>query len=112
MGMNKIAQEMASQLWLRAAANEIGRLANGGGDVANGSQTMFFIPHYDKPHNRQVTYLRIVAEHKPHKKEKKRIRFTIGGDRIEYKGKLAIPTSHPTAIKIHLNSVVSTPGVK
>ena len=112
MGMNKIAQEMASQLWLRAAANEIGRLANGGGDVANGSQTMFFIPHYDKPHNRQVTYLRIMAEHKPHKKEKKRIRFTIGGNRIEHKWKLAIPTSYPTAIKIHLNSVVSTPGVK
>ena len=48
---------------------------------------MFFIPQYDKPHNRQATYLRIVAEDKPHKKEKKRIRFTVGGDRIEYKGK-------------------------
>ena len=26
-----------SQFWLRSAANEIGRLANGGGDVTNGS---------------------------------------------------------------------------
>ena len=46
----KLRKGTESQLWLRAAANEIGRLANGGGDVTKGSQTMFFIPHYDKPH--------------------------------------------------------------
>ena len=97
---------------MRAAANEIGRLVNGGGDITNGSQTIYFIPHCDKPHNQQATYLHIVTKDKPYKKEKKRIRFTIGGDRIEYKGKLATTTSNLTTIKIHLNSVVSTPGAK
>ena len=53
-----------------------------------------------------------MAEDKPRKKEKKRISFTTGGDRIEYKGKLATPPSHPTTIKIHVNSVVFTPGFK
>ena len=73
---------------------------------------MFFIPHYNKLYNRKPTYLWIVAENKPHKKEKKHIRFTVGGNRIEYKGKLATPTSHLTTFKIHLNSVVSIPGAK
>ena len=57
-------------------------------------------------------YPRIVAEDKLHKKEQKRIRFTIDGDRVKYKGKVATPTSHLNIIKIHLNSVVFTPGAK
>ena len=53
-----------------------------------------------------------MAGDKPHKKENKRICFTIGDDHIKYKGKLATPISHLTTIKIHSNSVVSTPGAK
>ena len=91
---------------------EIHKIARGGGNVKNGSQTIFFISHYDKPHNRKSIYLRIVAEDKPHKKEKKRIVFTISGDHIEYKGKLDTPNYHLTTIRLHLNTVVSTPGDK
>lgn len=100
------------QLCLRVVANVIGCLANGGRDVKNRSQSMLFIPHYDTSHSRKATYLHIVAEDKACKIEKKRNRFTVGDDRIEYKGKLATPTSHLTTIKIHRNSVVSTQGVK
>ena len=57
------------QLWLRAAANKIGCLDNGRGDFKNENKTMSFIPYYDKPYNRKATYLRIVAEDKPHKKK-------------------------------------------
>jgi hypothetical protein len=51
-----------------------------------------FIRNTDKPKDRVVTYLPIVAAHMPYKSEPLRIRFTVGGDRIDYKGKVR---AHP-----------------
>ena len=99
--------------WIGAAANEIGRLTQGNGKaMPTGTNTMHFIHHSQKPAGRKATYLRIVSALKPHKKEKRRIRFTVGGDRIDYKGNVSTPTSDLTTVKILLNSVVSTPGAQ
>jgi hypothetical protein len=99
--------------WLQAATNEIGRLTQGTGpDMPTGTDTMFFIKHTDKPSNKKATYLRIVAAHKPHKAEPCRIRFTCGGDKIDYPGNVSTPTVDLTTVKCHLNSVLSTPGAK
>jgi hypothetical protein len=69
--------------WIQAAANEMGRLSQGvKPNMPTGTNTMHFIPHTAKPHDRKATYLKIVAAIKPHKAEKYRIRFTVGGDRI------------------------------
>jgi hypothetical protein len=56
--------------------------------------------------------LRIVAAIKMHKVEPHRIRFTVGGDRINYKDKVGTPTANLETIKILLNSTVSTPNAK
>ena len=95
--------------WIKAAADEIGRLAQGVlPNMPTGTDTMHFIHHTDKPANRVATYLRIVAAEKPNKVESKRIRFTVGGDRIVYEGKVSTPTADLTTIKCLLNSVIST----
>jgi len=81
-----------SKLWLEAASREIGRLPQGKQpDMPTGSNTMHFMDHRDLPTGCKATYLRIVAAIKLHKIETHRIRFTVGGNRINYKGKVSTP---------------------
>jgi hypothetical protein len=102
-----------SKLWLAAALREIGRLAQGKQpDMPTGSNTMHFLDHRNLPAGHKATYLRIVAAIKMHKVETHRIRFTVGGDRIDYKGKVSTPTANLKTIKILLNSTVSTSNAK
>jgi hypothetical protein len=99
--------------WIHGTATEIGRLAQGHHPHSNsGSDTLFFIKHTDKPADRVATYLRIVAALRPHKAESKRIRFTMGGDRIIYEGNVSTPTADLTTVKVLINSVLSTPHAK
>jgi hypothetical protein len=99
--------------WTASASNEIGRLAQGVmPHMPNGTNTMHFIPPSRLPVGRKATYLRIVASHRPLKKESKRIRFTVGGNLINYPGKVSTPTADLTTVKCLINSVVSTPSAK
>ena len=101
-----------NKLWLAAASREIGRLAQGKQpDMPTGSNTMHFLDHRNLPVGRTATYLRIAAI-KLHKLETHRIRFTVGGNRIDYKGKVSTPTADLETIKLLLNSTVSTPNAK
>ena len=74
--------------------------------MPQGSNTIHFIHPRDKLARRKATYLRIVAEEKPHNAEKKRIRWTVGGNRIEYEGKVSTPTADLPTVKLLLNSVL------
>jgi hypothetical protein len=98
--------------WLRATSMECGRLAQGLRDGLAGTDTMFFIPHTQKPAHKIATYLRIVAAYKPHKEDPFRIRFTAGGDKIEYAGNVSTPTVDMPTVKCHLNDVISTPNAR
>ena len=99
--------------WEHGTSLEIGRLTQGCLPyTTSGSETMAFIRHTDKPADRIATYLRIVAALKPNKADMYRIRFTCGGDKVIYLGKVSTPTADLTSVKTHLNSVVSTPGAK
>lgn len=100
-------------LWDQSGANEIGRLAQGVmPHMPNGTDTMFFIKHSALPPGRRATYLRIVAEIKPHKEETRRIRFTVGGNQITFPGKVSTPTADLTTAKLLFNSIISTFGAK
>ena len=65
-----------------------------------GSITIHFIHPSDKPTNRSATYLRIVCVKKPHKEEKFRVRFTGGGNRINYQGVITTSTAELHTVKI------------
>jgi hypothetical protein len=100
-------------LWRQGSSNEIGRLAQGIlPHMPSGTDTIHFIAPSALPPGRKPTYLRVVAELKPHKAEKHRVRFTCGGDRIHYPGKVSTETADLTTAKLLFNSVVFTPGVK
>ena len=100
-----------SRKWLQGAANKIGRLVQGTlPDIPTGTNTLFFIPYVCLPVSWKATNLKIVAEEKHHKVEKKQVQFTCSGECIKYPGNTATKGTDLTTSKILLNSVTSTQG--
>jgi hypothetical protein len=94
-------------LWKRGFSNEAGRLFQGIHDIP-GTKTCFFVELTNIPKDRNVTYGKIVCDYKPHKKEKERIRLTVGGDRLDYSGDVATSTANITTFNFLINSTLST----
>jgi hypothetical protein len=59
---------------------------------------------------KDVTYGQFVCTVQPEKAEPNRTRFTVGGGRINYPGKVATPTAEMLVAKMLFNSVISTRG--
>jgi hypothetical protein len=99
--------------WTKSAANELGRLAQGVGNRIKGTNTIFFITKDKVPDGRTVTYARVVCTVRPEKEEINRTRITAGGNLItDYPGDVSTETAGLETVKIHWNSVLSTPGAK
>ena len=98
--------------WLKAMANEIGRLAQGVGGRIEGTDTFEFVHWKTIPKHKVVTYARIVSEIRPQKPDPHRIRMTAGGNLIIYPGDKSQPTADLLTAKILFNSVISTPHAK
>jgi len=110
---HELSQCSEGKLWQDSCADEIGRLCNGHGtDMPTGTETMVFIPVSAVPTGTKPTYLRIVSAFRPEKANPRRVRFTVGGDRVEYSGDVSTKTADLATVKILLNSVISTPGAK
>jgi hypothetical protein len=99
--------------WLQGCANEIGHLAQGlQGTNIKGTDTIHFIKWTDLPPGRMATYLRIVVDIRPQKAESNRVRFTAGGNLVDYPGDVSTPTADMLTAKLLFNSVLSTPKAK
>jgi hypothetical protein len=94
-------------LWKRGFGNEVGCLFQGIHDIP-GTDTCLFIELTNIPKDRKITYGKIVCDYKPHKKEKERVRLTVGGDILDYSGDVATSTAGITTFKILINSTLST----
>jgi hypothetical protein len=97
-------------LWVNANGDEIGRLCQGRGTRVKGTDTMFFIRYQDVPKHKKVTYVNIVVAHRPEKVDPHRVRWTVGGNLIEYGGDVSTKTADMTVVKVFFNSVLSTPN--
>jgi hypothetical protein len=108
---DELAKSSEGPLWVEGCADEMGRLFRGRGkdsSMPTGTETLFAIPFHMIPKHKKATYLRVVAAFRPEKDNPHRVRFTAGGDRIDYAGDVSTKTADMTTIKIHLNSVLST----
>ena len=78
------------------------------------SHTIKFIHKRDVPSIRMkdVTYGQFVCCIRPEKAEAHRTRFVVGGNRINYPGKVATPMAEMLAAKLLFNSVISTHGAR
>jgi hypothetical protein len=94
-------------LWTRGFGNECGRLFQGIRDIP-GTDKCFFTTLKNIPHDRKITYGKIVCDYKPQKKEKERVRLTVGGDILDYSGNAATSTADITTFKILMNITLST----
>jgi hypothetical protein len=93
--------------WKRGFGNEVGRLFQGIHDIP-GTDTCLFVELTNIPKYRNITYGKIVCDYTPHKKEKERVRLTVGGDRLDYSGDVATSTADITTFTILINSTLST----
>jgi hypothetical protein len=87
--------------------NTCERLFQGIRDIP-GTDTCLFTTLKNIPHDRKITYGKIVCDYKPHKKEKKGVRLTISGERPNYSGDVATSMADITSSKILINSTLST----
>ena len=97
--------------WEEGMCNEIGRLFQGYKDI-KGTDTCTFIPKSKVPKDRKVTYVRVVVADRPRKAEPRRVRLTVGGDKVDYPGEVSTKTSDLITAKCLLNSIVSTPNAR
>ena len=103
-----------------SVANEFGRLLkgigketnNGKSRVGDGHDTFHFIHKSQVPKNKKVTYARFCCDVRPQKEEKNFTRITVGGNRLDYDGDTSTEVSSMETFKIHINSVISTKGVR
>jgi hypothetical protein len=94
-------------LWTRGFGNECGRLFQGIRDIP-GTDTCFFTTLKNIPHDRKITYGKIVCDYKAHKKEKERVRLTVGGDILHCSGDVATSMADITTLKILINRTLYT----
>ncbi|KAI2502114.1 Reverse transcriptase (RNA-dependent DNA polymerase) [Fragilaria crotonensis] len=73
---------------------------------------MVFIPMSAIPDGRIATYLRVVVALRPKKANPRRVRWTVGGDKIDYPFDVSTKTADLTTAKLLFNSVLSTPNAK
>jgi hypothetical protein len=100
--------------WTKAFGKEISRLAQGQKGVVEGTDALNFIPYEKVPADRRkdVTYAQICANYRPEKADPNRIRITLGGNLVNYRGDVGTRTADLLTVKLLLNSVISTPGAK
>jgi hypothetical protein len=98
-------------LWEESCSEEIGRLAQGYKCIS-GTNTIHFIKVDAIPPGRKATYLRLVVTDRPQKEQPRRVRFTVGGDKVDYPFDVSTKTGGLTTAKLIINSVVSTPEAK
>jgi hypothetical protein len=77
-----------------------------------GTDTIRFISAKEIPEGKKPTYLKMVVADRPEKTNPKRVRNTIGGDRIQYDGDTSTKAAELTTCKIFVNSILSTPKAK
>jgi hypothetical protein len=78
--------------------NELGHLCKGIRDI-QGTNICFFVELSNIPKYRKITYGKLVCDYKPNKTKKERVRLTVGGDRLDYTGKVATSTADITTFK-------------
>jgi hypothetical protein len=81
-------------------------------DMPTGTNTLFFIHRDQVPKQKRATYIRVVCADRPEKSNTRRVRWTAGGDKIEYHGSVTTKTADITTARLLFNSVLSTPEAK
>ena len=83
-----------------------------GSTVPTGTDTLSFISPGQISDGRKATYLRVVVADRPEKPQPRRVRWTVGGNRVQYPGDVTTKTADLVTAKTLFNSVISTTGAR
>jgi hypothetical protein len=106
-----------AEIWQTAFGKDFGGMAQGDEKTGQKGTNSIFVMEHDeittaKKDGKQFTYARIVVDYRPQKEDPNRIRITVGGNLITYKGDVSTRTADLTTSKLLWNSVLSTAGAK
>ena len=73
---------------------------------------MHFIDLSRLPKGRKITYLRTVVAFRAQKADPYCIRWTVGGNLVDYPGVVYTPSANLATIKLLLNSIISTKNAR
>jgi hypothetical protein len=99
--------------WQDSNADEIGRMFQGLGEnsyMPTGTNTLWFVHPSQVPKHKKAIYVRVFCADRPERSNPRRVRWTGGGNRINYPGNKTTKTADLTTAKLMFNSVISTPG--
>ena len=95
-----------AKIWEQSLTNELGRLAQGIGQIT-GNDCLEFISHHEAPSTKKVTYTDMVCNYRLLKQEEYRVCLTLGGDKLDYDYDATSPAASLIETKLLLNSVIS-----
>jgi hypothetical protein len=106
-----------AKIWQTAFGKDFGGMAQGDEKTGQKGTNSIFVMEHDeittaKKDGKQFTYARNVVDYRPQKEDPNRIRITVGGNLITYKGDVSTRTADLTTSKLLWNSVLSTAGAK
>ena len=97
--------------WEQSGVNEFARLFQGYRNI-DGLDVLEWINKRDVPDGQKVTYPRYTVAYGPEKDKPYRTRITAGGNLLDYDGNTTTHSASMETIKVHWNSVVSTPNAR
>ena len=103
-------------VWTTAFGKEFGNLAQGDARTGTKGTDAIFVMDpkeiHKIPHDRTITYAKIVVAYRPQKDDPNRVRITAGGNLLTYPGELSTRVADLTTTKLLWNSVLSTKGAR
>jgi hypothetical protein len=96
-----------SNIWTTSLCNEFGRLAQGYSNTVKGTNTIAFIQRSEVPTDKKVTYGNFICDLRPLKEEPRRVRLTVGGDKLPYADDPGSPAASLLETKLIINSTIS-----
>jgi hypothetical protein len=113
----KLMQDPAtSEIWMTAFGKDFGGMSQGDDKTGTkGTDAMFVMSPKDLPNipkNQPPTYGKVIITYHPQKEDPHQIRFTAGGNLINYPGELTTCTTDMTTTKLNWNSILSNQKVR
>ncbi len=102
-----------TKLWGKSYTKELGQLAQGVSGT-KGRDTIVFIKcgNIQLNRRRHITYGKTVVTYQPEKDDPNQTRLTVGGNWIVHHGNVSTPAVKMMTVKMHLNSMILTNGVR
>lgn len=108
--LDSLLQGGMSKTWGNSLSNELGRLVQGIRSI-KGNDVIDFITKEEVPSHKKVTYANMVCDYRPLKSDPRRVRLTVGGNKLDYPDDAASPAATLLETKLLINITISNASI-